>query len=101
MTSPPGPGGPASGVAVDASRHERLLVSECRGRRIQLLALQTGEPLQFITLPPDGPNNKSASLRSVCVAAEDINLENAPPDEGRAYAVDFANHRVAILKLSA
>ena len=76
------------GVAVDASR-ERLLVSECRGRRVQLLSLR-GEPLQLVWLPRSGAASRLPVLRSVCCSVD---------EDGRAYVCDFANHRVAILRL--
>ena len=83
--SRPGEFARPGGVAIDAS--DRLLVSECRGQRIQLLTL-LGEPLQIISFALGG--TASPVLNSVCCPAT---------DPSRAYACDFANHRVAVLEL--
>ena len=69
---------------------EAAKVAECRGRRLQLFSLLTGEPLQLIRL---GDVGKPPVLRAVCCDGDS--------EEGRAYVSDFANHRVAVLKLRA
>jgi len=71
------------GVAVD--KRGRLLVSECSGRRIQVFSL-AGEPLQVCW--PTARAQRPVNLRSICCQ-----------DDGRAYVADFANHRVAVLRL--
>ena len=78
------------GVAVDAK--QRLLVSECRGQRLQLFSLE-GEPLQLVHVPPFVPHmtaKRPAVLRGVCCSED---------DEGKAYVCDFANHRIGVVKL--
>lgn len=82
--SRPGEFSRPSGVAIDS--RDRLIVSECAGRRIQLMSLE-GEPLQLVKLTQPCTAKQPAVLRSVCYA------------DGKAYVCDFANHQIVVLRL--
>lgn len=73
-----------SGVAIDL--FSRLIVSECKGRRLQVLSLQ-GEPLQIVPLV-------NSTLKSVCCPQDGDDAK-----QGKVYVCDFANHRIGLLQL--
>ena len=85
--SRPGQFSQPTGMAIDA--RSRLLVGECRGRRVQVLSM-SGEPLQVCKLG-------STVVRGICCPQEDSDADDV--NRNKVYCCDFANHRVAVLQL--
>lgn len=77
-------------VAIDA--HDRLLVAECRGCRVQVMTL-AGEPLQIVWLRLGAP--KQVVLRGISCATGSTGSSTGSD----AFVCDFANHRVGMLRL--